>query len=190
MSTSHNNLNSIVVWLAAIVMFSLPAGPAMALDKARLDTLFADLQEAEPREAIKLAREIELEYSRSGSATMDLLLKRGRDAYEAGQTDAAIGHLTALTDHAPRFAEGFFYRALAYTQAGLMGPAFADVEQVLHLTPRHFGAIALLGFLMEDMNQPDLAHDAYSRVLELHPHHSDAKDALDRLAPEMRGRDL
>jgi tetratricopeptide (TPR) repeat protein len=190
MSALTDNLNRTVAALVSVVMFSLPGAPAWAVDEARLDGLFADLQAAEPREAIKLAREIELEFSRSGSAAMDLLLKRGRDAYEAGEIDAAIGHLTALTDHAPDFAEGFFYRALAYTHAELMGPAFADVERALSLNPRHFGAIELLGFLMEDMDRPDMAHEAYSRVLELHPHHPDVKDALERLAPKLNGQDL
>ena len=38
---------------------------------------------------------------------MDLLLERGRKAMSEGDTNTAIEHLTALTDHAPNFAEGW-----------------------------------------------------------------------------------
>ncbi|WP_371223059.1 tetratricopeptide repeat protein [Roseovarius sp. 2305UL8-3] len=190
MSAKYPNLNSTVTAFLTVVMFSLPLGPANAADMARLDELFAQLQEADARSAQTLAGEIELEFSKSGSATMDLLLKRGRDAFEAGKTMEAIEHLTALTDHAPDFAEGYYYRALAYIQAELMGPSFADLERVLTLNPRHFGAIEALGFLLEDMNRPEMAQEAYERVLALHPHHKDVTAALERLEPQLRGQDL
>lgn len=148
------------------------------------------MQEATPEEASRIEREIDLEFSKSGSATMDLLLKRGRDAVEAGRTQAAIEHLTALTDHAPDFAEGFYFRALAYFQADLIGPAFGDVERVLVLNPRHLGAMGLLGILMEEMGRPDMARAAYERVLDLHPHQGDVIEALARLAPDLNGQDL
>lgn len=171
-------------------MFSLPSGGALAADDARLDTLFAQLQEAEPRDAVKIAREIELEFSKSGSATMDLLLKRGRDAFEAGNNRDAIDHLTALTDHAPDFAEGYYYRALAFLRAERFGPALADVETTLMLNPRHFGAIEVLGYVLEELNRPEMAEEAYQRVLDLHPHHKDVTEALTRLAPQLGGKDL
>ena len=190
MSILNKARNPTVTALIAVVMFSLPFGGALAADDARLDELFATLQEADEREAQKIASEIELEFSKSGSATMDLLLKRGRDAFEAGNTKAAIEHLTALTDHAPDFAEGFYYRALAYLQVEMIGPSFADIEQTLTLNPRHFGAIELLGFLLEDMNRPNMAQEAYERVLAIHPHHKDVTAALERLAPQISGQDL
>ncbi len=121
---------------------------------------------------------------------MDLLLKRGKDAFEAGQTQDAIEHLTALTDHAPDFAEGYYYRAMSYFHADMIGPAFGDIEMVLSLNPRHFGAIEALGFLLENLNRFDMAKEAYERVLAIHPHHKDVREALDRLAPHLSGQDL
>jgi Tfp pilus assembly protein PilF len=98
--------------------------------------------------------------------------------------------LTALTDHAPEFSEGYYWRALAYIQAELFGPAFADLEQTLALRPRHYGAIEALGFLLEEMNRPKMAHEAYERVLAIHPHHRDVQGALERLGPEVGGATL
>jgi len=182
--------NSIVTALLAVVMISLPFGGARAADQARLDELFGALKEAEASEAIKIAREIELEFSKSGSATMDLLLKRGQDALEAGRTKEAIEHLTALIDHAPEFSEGYFYRAMAFLHADRFGPALADLERTLALTPRHYEAIGALGYMLEEMNRLDMAHDAYSRVLDIHPHHEEVLAALDRLKPQLSGKDL
>ncbi len=171
-------------------MFSLPSGGAWAYDRERLDELYDALQTADPAEAARLEREIELESSRSGSATMDLLFKRGRDALEAGRINDAIGHLTALTDHAPDFAEGFFYRAMAFLQDDRYGLALGDIEQVLALNPRHFDAIGALGYILHELDRPEMAYEAYQRVLDIHPHHKQVGAALERLKPALNGKDL
>ena len=190
MRALYPNLNNIVAALFVTVTISLPFAAAEAADSAKLNKLFGQLLEVEEGPAQRIASEIELEWSKSGSASMDLLLKRGKDAFEAGKSTAAIEHLTALTDHAPEFSEGYYYRALAYIQAELFGPAFADLETTLGLRPRHYGAIEALGFLLEEMNRPDMAHEAYERVLAIHPHHKDVHAALERLEPQLSGQDL
>jgi tetratricopeptide (TPR) repeat protein len=88
---------------------------------------------------------------------MDLLLQRGKDAMAAGDFPAAIEHLTALTDHAPDFAEGFNARATAYFQAGQLGPSIEDIARTLTLNPRHFGALSGLGMIFEDLGRPEKA---------------------------------
>ena len=94
----------IVAALSAVVMFSLPLA-AVAQDGAGdlLEELGSAQNEAQ---AQRIEKALFMEWSKSGSAAMDLLLKRGRDALEINDTGAAIEHLTALTDHAPEFAEG------------------------------------------------------------------------------------
>ena len=187
MSALNHFLKNTVAAFFAIVMFSLPCA---AVDQARLDQLYAQLKQAEPAEAKKIGNEIILELSRSGSSAMDLLLKRGRDALEAGETQAAIEHLTALTDHAPEFAEGWHLRAVAYRQAELFGQAVSDLERALTLRPRNFEAIYGLGVLLEELNRPEMAYEAYSRVFEIHPHYEDISDVLDRLSATLGGEDL
>lgn len=172
-------------------MFSLPLGlPVSAEDAGRLDRLYAQLKQAEAADARRIANEIQLEQSKSGSAAMDLLLKRGRDAMEAGEHQLAIEHLTALTDHAPDFAEGWHARAIAYARAGLYGPALADIERTLALNPRHFDAIASLGALLEEVGHDQLAHDAYAQVLAIYPSYEDVTTALDRLDAEIGGPNI
>jgi tetratricopeptide (TPR) repeat protein len=185
MSAQTRIYNCIVTAFLAIVINCLP----LQAENAALGRMFALLQEAEPEEARKIADEIELQWSKSGSPAMDLLLKRGEDALEVGDSQVAIEHLTALTDHAPEFAQGWHMRAVAFAQAGLYGPAVADLEQVLALEPRHFNAIISLAAVLEQVNKPQLAYEAYQQVLAIHPHQEDVTTALERLSGTI-GSDL
>ncbi len=152
--------------------------------------MFARLQAADPRTARRIEREIWNEWSKSGSATADLLLQRGRDALGEGKTDEAIEHLTALVDHAPDFAEGWNARATAYFQAGQFGPSVADIAQVLRLEPRHFGALAGFGAILEATDREAEALEVYRAALAIHPHLAGVSDAVTRLEQKQTGQDL
>ena len=103
-------LNSIVAAIVAIVMNSMPS----AAQSPTLDELYAELADPVLESWEQVEQKIWSEWSKSGSPAMDLLLDRGRKAMEEGDWTAAIEHLTALTDHAPDFAEGWNARATAY----------------------------------------------------------------------------
>lgn len=156
----------------------------------KLDSLFEELKGADARAASRIEREIWNEWSKSGSPAMDLLLQRGRDAMEAGDTAAAIEHFTALTDHAPDFAEGWNARATAYFQAGELGPSVNDIAKTLTLNPRHFGALSGLGMIFEQLEQPEKALEAYKAALAIHPQLQGVIEAVERLEAETAGTDL
>jgi len=178
--------NHVVAALLLLLTCFSPAG-ARAED---LDSLFEQLRESDAQEAVRLEREIWNEWSKSGSPAMDLLLQRGRDAMEAGDAGTAIEHLTALTDHAPDFAEGWNARATAYFQAGELGPSVNDIARTLTLNPRHFGALSGLGMIFEQLGQPEKALEAYKAALAIHPHLQGVIEAIERLEAETAGTDL
>nr|WP_240453778.1 tetratricopeptide repeat protein [Chachezhania antarctica] len=161
-------------------------GPDLTEESALLDAL----REATPAEAEHLDRQLRALWEKSGSPAMDLLLRRGRDALEEGDYDVAIEHLTALTDHAPDFAEGWQVRAAAYYRAELFGPALADLERALALNPNHYHAMLGLGAILETVGLDQLAFEAYSQAISIHPHHEDVSSALDRLRRSVEGTDL
>lgn len=155
-----------------------------------MDALFDQLARSEG-EAWRLAEsDILREWSKSGSAAMDLLLKRGEEALDQGDLEAATGHLTALTDHAPGFAAGWHARASALAASGRIGPAVADLSRALSLEPRHFAALTQLASLLEDMGDRDAALAAYRQSLELHPHQQEAIDGAARLERQQTGTDI
>ncbi len=184
------NLVNLKHTVAALGVLVLLCCPAVAQDSSRIEGLLEALRTATPETAERAARDVQREWSRSGSAAMDLLLKRGRDALKQGEVTAAIEHFTALTDHAPEFAEGFHARATAYHEAGLYGPAIADLEVTLALNPDNFNAIFGLGVLLQEFGETRKAAQLYRRVLALNPHHENAEKALEQLKSEGIGRTL
>jgi tetratricopeptide (TPR) repeat protein len=188
--------NCIVAALFPIVLLLVTAPPAFAQDvaaqteKPSTDDLFVRLKEADPRAARRIEREIWNAWSKSGSASADLLLQRGREALGAGKTAEAIEHLTALVDHAPEFAEGWNARATAYFQAGQFGPSVADIAEVLRLEPRHFGALAGFGAILEATDRSVEALEVYRAALAIHPHLRGVSDAVARLEKKQTGQDL
>ncbi len=155
-----------------------------------LPTLLIQLADPENRAWRRTEREVLREWSKSGSPAMDLLLQRGREAMRAGDHKAAIEHLTALTDHAPDFAEGWNARATAYFNAGQFGPSIDDIARTLALNPHHFGALSGLGMILLDLGQKEKALAAYKAALVIHPHLEGVKQAVTRLETELGGLEL
>ena len=183
---SRVRLHNHIVAALLPILLAFPAGA----EPSRLDGLFERLRAANDADARQIEREIWIEWSKSGSPAMDLLLQRGRDALEAGDTNAAIAHLTALVDHDPDFAEGWNARATAYYNAGLLGPSIHDIGRTLELNPRHFGALSGLAMIFEELKRPEKALEVYRKVLEIDPHAEGVPDAITRLTAEIQGQDL
>jgi tetratricopeptide (TPR) repeat protein len=158
-----------------------PEAAAPADDAARLDALFAELAEPGRDDYERIEGEIIRIWSQSGSPAMDLLLERGNEALEAQDFEAALEHFSALTDHAPDFAEGWNARATTFYLMEEYALAIADVERVLALNPRHFGALSGLAFMLEAMDEPELALEALHAVQKLNPNRPNINEAVDRL---------
>ncbi len=176
--------------VAAFLAAALPApgvwaGPAE--DSAEIDRLFGALKGAASG---RIESEIWRLWSRSGSAAMDLLLERGRKAMGQGDYEAAIEHFTALTDHAPDFAEGWNARAIAFYHMGRYGQSVADIQHTLALNPRHFGALAGFGAILEAIDQPEPALEVYRAALAIHPHLKGIDEAVKRLETKIAGQDI
>lgn len=189
MGIAFVNLKPIVAALVVIVVFS-GSGHSQEADLTDESELLSALSTSDAAGAQRLDRQLKAIWGKSGSASADLLLKRGRDALEAEDFVAAIEHLTALTDHAPEFAEGWHARASAYFGADLYGPALADLERALALNPNHYDAIYGLGLIFEALGQREQAFEVYSRALAIHPHHEEVTSAVNRLKPHVTGQSL
>ena len=121
---------------------------------------------------------------------MDLLLERGREAMNEGDTKLAIEHLTALVDHAPDFAEAYNMRATAYFHAGKYGPSLEDIARTFQLNPRHFGAMSGLALILEELDRPEDALAAWREVEAINPNQPGLAEALIRLERQVEGRRL
>ncbi|WP_294221149.1 tetratricopeptide repeat protein [uncultured Shimia sp.] len=157
---------------------------------SELSRMMAELAVADAGRAEQLAGQIRHLWDASGSASADFLLRRTRKAIEVSEMEAAVEHATALVDHAPEFAQGWAERARAYYALDLYGPALSDLEHVIALNPRHFDAVMGLAIMLDEIGKPKDAYEAYQQVQAIHPHQAGLTEALDRLAPLVRGQDL
>ena len=179
-------LNTLVAAALALL-----AAPAWSQDRSeRVTQLLEQLRTPDLPNWEIVEEEIYQRWALSGSPAMDLLLRRGRAALDAGDIEAALDHLTALTDHAPEFAEGWNSRATVYFHAGMYGPSIADIQRVLALNPDHFGALAGLGRILEDLNENDAALQAYRAARAIHPNRPDLEESVRRIEALIEGQAL
>ncbi len=182
-----NTLRRFLKQIFAACFVAVLSGLPVQAQSDRLDSLFDELKQPDLPNWKMVENQIWTEWSKSGSPAMDLLLQRGREAMQAGDYDMAIGHFTALIDHAPDFAEGYNARATAFFRKGLFGPALADIRRTLALNPRHFGAMMGLGAILEELQHEEQALAAYRAAHALHPHEPDLGQAIERLEKAVSG---
>lgn len=186
MGTDTHQFKFTVAAFLLAVGYSLP----LAAQEADVDALLDRLAEAEPGEDRRIVSQIFLEWSKSGSPAIDLLLQRGQDALEAGEFDAAIEHFTAAIDHDPTFAEAYHGRATAYYMTQRIGPSLDDLRQALVLNPRHFRAMQGFAVILEELDRPEDALDVLREVRRIHPADAQVADAVERLELQLGGRTL
>jgi Tfp pilus assembly protein PilF len=68
--------------------------------------------------------------------------------------------------------------------------SLADIRQVLAREPRHFGALAGLGMILQDVGEEKWALLAFRRALELHPHLPRIGELMKGLAEKVEGRGI
>jgi tetratricopeptide (TPR) repeat protein len=185
-------LNRAVAALAVLLALGLTAPLAAQEREAPADVAALLDQLADPAQERwrRIERQILREWARSGSATADYLFQRGQAALQAGQPEAAIAHFSAVIDHAPDFTEAWNARATAWYMANRLGQSMADIEVVLSREPRHFGALAGLGMILEQTDRLEAARAAYAAALAVHPHRPQLREALARLDLALAGRAL
>jgi tetratricopeptide (TPR) repeat protein len=156
-----------------------------------VDFLFGALKVA-PDEATAKAIEdrIWAVWLGSGGDTCNLLMSRVKSAMDAEQPDLAIRLLDAVVQIKPDYVEGWNRRATVFYTKKQYGQAMADIRQVLLREPRHFGALAGLGAILQDIGEDKAALEAYRRALAVDPHLEGIADKVKTLAEKVEGRDI
>jgi tetratricopeptide (TPR) repeat protein len=155
-----------------------------------VERLLTELSEADERAARRLERRIAQLWSRSGSDSMDYLLRRGREALNEEAYEKAIEHLTAVVTLDPAFAEGWNARATAYFLDDELWRSVADIQRALALEPRHFAALSGLATILERVGEDAGALKAARGALEINPNLAPMEELVERLAPKVNGRDI
>ena len=154
-----------------------------------LDVLFAKLQNAANEKAAKdVEQRIWNLWSQSDSPTADVLLAQAIAAMDAQNSTASFAILDPLIEAYPGYAEAWNRRATLHYLLGNYEASLGDIEEVLDLEPRHFGALAGRGMIYFAQEKWGLALDAYREALAVNPNMQSVKEAIKEL--ELRLQDI
>jgi tetratricopeptide (TPR) repeat protein len=166
--------------------------PKVPPDRARgLDFLFGALKAA-PDEAS--AKHVEARiwaiWLQTPSDTAALLMARAKTAMDAQQIDVALKLLDATIKLRPDYVEAWNRRATLYYLQNDYARSLADIKQVLIREPRHFGALAGLGMIMQDLGEEKRALQAFRKALDINPYLEKVPDLVKQLSEKVEGRDI
>jgi tetratricopeptide (TPR) repeat protein len=126
----------------------------------------------------------------SGSDTVDVLMARVKQASDAGNFDLALRLLDAIIEIRPEFVEAWNRRATIFFLKKEYSDSLSDIKHVLEKEPRHFGALAGLGSILEEVGDDKHALEAYRKALSVHPHLKVVAEHIKVLADKVEGRDI
>ncbi len=159
-----------------------------ATPQQRLDALFADLKRQRDEEkAREVANRIRLEWQDSGSATVNLLMQWADKAIVGDKKSMALDILDQVIVLAPSYVEGWNRRATLHYQMGNFRKSMSDINRVLALEPRHFGAIAGMATMLEAAGKSELALRAWQQFLDIYPSDRKAQEQLGELSEKLAG---
>lgn len=169
-------------------------GPLITMDsrQALLGGLYDELAKVTDPEAAKpLLDAIWKVWSFSGSATSDVLIERARASAADGSIESSLKFLNAVTELQPDFAQGWFLRAMVYKLNNDSHRMLADLRRTLAIDPRHFEAMKVIAFELNELGEKKPAREAYNKLIKLYPASAKSTDpVLQSLTRDFGGQDL
>jgi tetratricopeptide (TPR) repeat protein len=117
-------------------------------------------------------------------------MQRVKTATDAKQLDVALKLLDAVLKLHPEYIEGWSRRATLHYMRNDYQRALEDIEQVLSREPRHFGALAGLGVVMQELGDDRHALDAFRKAIEINPYLERVQELVKSLTEKVEGRDI
>ena len=166
--------------------------PTVPADRTRgLDFLFGALKAAPDEDS---ARHVEARiwalWLQTPSDTAALLMARAKAAIDAQNVDVALKLLDAVIKLRPDYVEAWNRRATIYYLKNDDGRSLGDLQQGLAREPRHFGALAGVGMIMQDMGDDKRALDAFRKALAVDPYLEKVPQIVKQLPEKVEGRDI
>jgi len=150
------------------------APPAVPYEDAavrtrRLDALFVSLKRTKVEdEADTMVTEIWRLWLQSGNSEVDAQMQRA--ILLMGSVPAmAMPILDDIVARLPDWSEGWNKRATVLYLIGEYDRSLADCDRVLALEPRHFGALAGIGLIRIQKDEPREALAAFRKALAVNP---------------------
>ena len=124
----------------------------------------------------------------SDDKAVNRLMAQGVIAMQRGTLDRALDRFDEVTRRAPDFAEGWNKRATVLYMMGRHRESVADVQQVLNLEPRHYGALSGLGMILVALGREEDALEWLRRALELNPFLDGVRHLAAEIGERLKGK--
>jgi tetratricopeptide (TPR) repeat protein len=166
--------------------------PRIGADRTRgLDFLFGALKAAPDQASGKhVEGRIWALWTQTSSDTTMLLMTRAKAAIEKKKPEVALKLLDKVVRLKPDYVEGWNRRATIYYLQNEYAKSLADIREVLKREPRHFGALAGLGMIMQEVGDEKRALEAFRKALEINPHLDKLPDMVKSLTEKVEGRPI
>ena len=115
---------------------------------------------------------------------------RVKTAMDKKDYDLAIKLLNAIVDFRSDYVEAWNRRATLFYLKNDYAHSLEDIRQVLVREPRHFGALAGLGMIMQEIGDDKRALEAFRKALAINPHLEKVPELVKSLTEKVEGRDI
>ena len=167
-------MRKLILAIAAVIL-PLIAAPHSALadpyvDNAVIDELFTELAAADNEmEADRISRQIWTEWFSPNDPRLSTHMSVATNSLAEGLLDSTLSELNLVVETYPDYAEGWNQRATLLYRLGRYEESLADIEKVLAIEPRHYGAMAgrVLIYLKQDRKLEALRQ--MRKALTIHP---------------------
>ena len=158
--------------LSLVLALSAAAAPVIndSTRGQRLDDLFLQLRTAATQSAaVSAEQQISAIWLDSGDPDINLQMRLAMQAMDELYYDSALKVFSNIIVLRPDYAEAWNKRATLYYLVGNYQESLNDIERVLALEPRHFGAIAGKGMVMLKLGRQEEALAAFKQAVAIDP---------------------
>ena len=158
--------------IITILIFLFLGISQLFADKKRnqLDQLFDELKNDNPVLSFKVEQKIwKLWSTHPNDEKLTTLLAEGSAAVNNNQLSEAINIFTKVIELDPNWAEAWNKRATVFYLVGQFQKSQDDIDKVLNLEKRHFGALAGQGLVNIQLKNFEKAIKSYEKALEIYP---------------------
>ena len=148
----------------------------------KLDKLFLELKKNIPSLSSGIAQQIWMLWSTHPTdQKLTSILDEGSRLIQDQQLNRAINVFTEAIELDPTWAEAWNKRATVFYMVGEFEKSQDDIDKVLELEERHFGALAGQGMVNIQLKNYDKAKRSYQKAQEIYPAMKSSKVMIEQI---------
>jgi len=169
--------------ILSIIILFLSTTTLSANDRdVELDKLFLELKKNIPSLSSGIAQQIWMLWSTHPTdQKLTSILDEGSRLVQDQQLSRAIDVFTEAIELDPTWAEAWNKRATVFYMVGEFQKSQDDIDKVLELEERHFGALAGQGMVNIQLKNYDKAKRSYQKAQEIYPAMKSSKVMIEQI---------